>query len=71
MDENWKKFWLSNSDYAKFMDDMVRNSNFNYNEVALIEIAINLHEIAQQLAEMNGYVPYQYNMEDTDENQNE
>ena len=60
MDTDWKKFWLSNSDYVKFMDDMVKTSNFNYNEVALIEIAINLHEIAQQLAEMNGYEPYDY-----------
>ena len=51
------KLWLSNEKYLDYIWSLGNGSNEATFHYTVMEIAANLHEIAQQLAEMNGYVP--------------
>mgnify|MGYP006988829447 CR=1 FL=1 len=52
-----QKFWLSNNDYLEYIWRSGNGSNEAVYHYTVMEIAANLHEIAKQLAEMNGYAP--------------
>ena len=54
---DWRKLWLSNSGYRNYIVDTANESGCKVQTIAILEIALNLHEIAQQLAEMNNYAP--------------
>lgn len=54
---DWRKLWLSNSGYLNYMLNSAGGNDYKLTGIALVEIALNLHEIAQQLAELNNYVP--------------
>ena len=56
MDEE-KKFWLGSEDYLEYIWQLGNGSNEAVFHYTVMEIAANLHEIAKQLAEMNGYAP--------------
>ena len=51
-------FWMSSDDYRKHVSESTAYYSDKWFEgVILGEIAVNLHEIAKQLAEMNGKKP--------------
>lgn len=51
-------FWLPEDEYAKLVWENRRRNGFpTVSESTLVEISVNLHEIAKQLAEMNGKKP--------------
>lgn len=45
-----RKFWLTNSGYRNYIVNTANESGCKVQTIAILEIALNLHEIAQQLA---------------------
>ena len=56
-----EKFWLSSEKYLEYIWQLGNGSNEAVFHYTVMEIAANLHIIAQQLAEMNRYVPPEEN----------
>ena len=57
---DWRKLWLTNGGYRNYIVDTANESGCKVQTIAILEIALNLHEIAQQLAEMNNYAPQSF-----------
>lgn len=47
------RFWMSGNDFRDYLCRQVKFAKVS----PLIEIAVGLHEIAQQLAELNNHLP--------------